>query len=52
MIAPEANVPPMIASKLLTLVTSLSTRKWSDDDVIEDIGYLKGELKTRLQGLT
>jgi V-type H+-transporting ATPase subunit H len=52
LIAPEVNVPSMIAAKLLTLVTSLSTRKWSDDDVIEDIGLLKSELKDRLEGLT
>jgi V-type H+-transporting ATPase subunit H len=52
LVAPDVNVPSMIAAKLLTLVTSLSSRKWSDDDLIEDIDYLKVELKQRLEGLT
>lgn len=52
LVAPDVNVPSMVAAKLLTLVTSLSSRKWSDDDLIEDIDYLKVELKQRLEGLT
>lgn len=51
-IAPEQNVPAMIAANLLNLVNSLSTRKWSDDDLIEDLKYLKDELWERQQGLT
>jgi len=52
LVAPDVNVPSMVVAKLLTLVTSLSSRKWSDDDLIEDIDYLKVELKQRLEGLT
>lgn len=41
----------MFAIKLLPFVTSLQTRKWSDDDITDDIAYLKDELKSRLDGL-
>jgi V-type H+-transporting ATPase subunit H len=42
----------MLVQKVLQYVKSLSNRKWSDDDVVEDINYLKSELQERLEGLT
>ncbi|KAK4688485.1 V-type H+-transporting ATPase subunit H, partial [Tremellales sp. Uapishka_1] len=51
-IAPSANLPSMFVVKLLPFVTSLQTRKWSDDEVTEDLTYVKDELKARLDGLS
>jgi len=42
----------MFVVRLLPFVNSLSERKWSDEDIVEDIGYLKDELTSRLEGLT
>lgn len=42
----------MFVVRLLPFIQSLSDRKWSDEDIVEDIGYLKEELSTRLEGLT
>ncbi|CAO1633023.1 unnamed protein product [Parajaminaea phylloscopi] len=50
--APEANAPVMLGSKLLPLVELLADRKWSDDEVVEDIEYLRGELSEKLQGMS
>lgn len=36
----------------LALSQSLKARKWSDEDVVEDLDYLVSELKGRLDGLT
>jgi len=41
----------MFTSKLLPFVTSLQSRTWSDDEIVEDLAYLKDELKGRLDGL-
>ena len=51
-IAPAQNLPSMFTSKLLPFVQSLQSRKWSDDEVVEDLAYLKEELTTRLDNLT
>lgn len=42
----------MFVVHLLPFIESLSERKWSDDDVIEDIQAVKDDLKERLDGLT
>ena len=41
----------MFTSKLFPFVLSLQSRKWSDDEVMEDLAYLKDELTKRLEGL-
>ncbi|WVF68216.1 hypothetical protein IAT40_002981 [Kwoniella sp. CBS 6097] len=51
-IAPSQNIPSMFMAKLLPFVISLQSRKWSDDEITEDLDYLKDELKTRLEGLS
>ncbi len=51
-LSPSHNISPMLVQKVLPFVKSLSSRKWSDDDIVEDITYLKTELKERLEGLT
>ncbi|KAK3815068.1 MAG: ATPase V1 complex subunit H [Benniella sp.] len=50
--APEANLAAMAAAKLLAFTENLSTRKWSDGDILEDVNYLKAELEENFQTLT
>ncbi|KAJ2931362.1 hypothetical protein H1R20_g5734, partial [Candolleomyces eurysporus] len=38
--------------RLLPYTKNLATRKWSDEDIIEDINFLKDELTTRFESLT
>jgi len=42
----------MLTSKLLPFVLSLQSRKWSDEEITDDLDYLKTELSTRLENLT
>ena len=42
----------MLVAKLLPFVNNLSTRKWSDEDIVEDVQYLKDELTANFQSLT
>ncbi|KAG8832478.1 H(+)-transporting V1 sector ATPase subunit H [Serendipita sp. 400] len=50
--APASNLPAMLVVKLLPFVKNLSTRKWTDEDIVEDIQYLKEELTANFQSLT
>ncbi|KAF9896486.1 H(+)-transporting V1 sector ATPase subunit H, partial [Lobosporangium transversale] len=50
--APEANLAAMAAVKLLTFTENLSTRKWTDGEILEDVNYLKAELEENFQTLT
>ncbi|KAF9960898.1 H(+)-transporting V1 sector ATPase subunit H [Mortierella alpina] len=50
--APEANLAAMAAVKLLNFTENLSTRKWSDVEILEDVNYLKTELEHNFQTLT
>jgi len=50
--APSANLPAMLVTGLLPFVKNLYTRKWSDEDVIEDVQFLRDELETNFQSLT
>lgn len=38
--APEANAQPMSDFKVLALAQTLSARKWTDEDLVNDITYL------------
>ncbi|KAJ9122976.1 hypothetical protein QFC24_004014 [Naganishia onofrii] len=51
-LAPSANINSMLVQKVLPLVKSFSARKWSDDEVIDDIKYLRDELEARLSNLS
>jgi V-type H+-transporting ATPase subunit H len=42
----------MFVVKLLPFVRNLAARKWSDDEVVEDIQYLNEELSAHFQNLT
>jgi V-type H+-transporting ATPase subunit H len=50
--APEANLAAMAAVKLLPFCENLSTRKWSDAEILEDVNYLKAELEENFHTLT
>jgi V-type H+-transporting ATPase subunit H len=50
--APSENLPAMLVAKLLPFATSLSSRKWSDEDIVEDVQFLRDELTARFNSLT
>ncbi|KAF8644143.1 hypothetical protein AX16_008670 [Volvariella volvacea WC 439] len=50
--APAANLPAMLVAQLLPFVKNLSTRKWTDEDILEDVVFLRDELNQRFQSLT
>lgn len=50
--APSQNLPAMLVAKLLPYVKNLSTRKWSDEEIVEDIEFLKEELTKNFESLT
>ncbi|KCV71085.1 hypothetical protein H696_02034 [Fonticula alba] len=43
--APEENIGPMMDNKLLTVCNSLSTRTFTDEDVVADLQFITEELK-------
>ena len=50
--APSQNGPVMLGSKLLPLVEILSERKWSDEELEEDLKFLASELEEKLKGMS
>ncbi|KAI9484895.1 armadillo-type protein [Zychaea mexicana] len=50
--APSENLASMLVAKLLPFTENLSTRKWSDPDILEDIDYVKERLQENFQSLT
>lgn len=50
--APSDNLPAMLVAKLLPFVKTLQSRKWSDDEIREDVDFLVDELKSSFEGLT
>jgi V-type H+-transporting ATPase subunit H len=50
--APAANLPAMLVAQLLPFAKNLCTRKWSDEDIIEDVQFLRDELNINFQSLT
>ncbi|KAF7359406.1 V-type proton ATPase subunit H [Mycena sanguinolenta] len=50
--APRDNLPAMLVAQLLPFVKNLCTRKWSDEDIVEDVQFLRDELNTNFQSLT
>lgn len=42
----------MLVAQLLPFVKNLSTRKWTDEDIVEDVQYLREELTARFDSLT
>ncbi|KAJ1961201.1 H(+)-transporting V1 sector ATPase subunit H, partial [Dimargaris xerosporica] len=50
--APQVNTPGMIVLKLPTFCDNLATRKWTDDDIKDDVDYIREDLTERLQKLS
>ncbi|KDE02395.1 V-type H+-transporting ATPase 54 kDa subunit [Microbotryum lychnidis-dioicae p1A1 Lamole] len=50
--APTENLPAMLVAKLLPFVKTLASRKWSDDEIKEDVEFLVEELTKSFEGLT
>ncbi|KAF1796618.1 armadillo-type protein [Mucor lusitanicus] len=50
--APAQNLAAMLVAKLLPFTENLSSRKWSDADILEDIDYIKERLQEDFQSLT
>ncbi|KAN0062919.1 H(+)-transporting V1 sector ATPase subunit H [Thecaphora frezii] len=50
--APEANASAMLGCKLLPLSENLLARKWSDEEVEEDLTFLRDDLAHRLKGMS
>src|ERR1700685_2819752 len=50
--APSANLPAMLVAQLLPFAKNLSARKFSDEDILEDVHFLRDELTTNFQSLT
>jgi V-type H+-transporting ATPase subunit H len=50
--APAANLPAMLVAQLLPFAKNLCTRKWSDEDILEDVQFLRDELNINFQSLT
>ncbi|PWY99308.1 ARM repeat-containing protein [Testicularia cyperi] len=50
--APDANASAMLGSKCLPLAENLLTRKWSDEEIEDDLAFIKDDLAHRLQGMT
>jgi V-type H+-transporting ATPase subunit H len=49
--APNANISAMLGCKCLPLMESLSGRKWSDEEITEDIDAVKELLSEKLKGM-
>ena len=50
--APSENLPAMLVAQLLPFSKNLSTRKWSDEDILEDVHYVRDELERNFESLT
>ncbi|KAH8833511.1 armadillo-type protein [Flagelloscypha sp. PMI_526] len=50
--APADNLPTMLVARLLPFSKNLAGRKWSDEDIVEDVQFLRDELTLNFQSLT
>ena len=50
--APKENMVPMLGAKVLDIVEQFSVRKWSDEEILDDIKELETELKRHVDLLT
>jgi V-type H+-transporting ATPase subunit H len=51
-IAPEENLSAMVVAKLLQFIKALSSRKWTDQEITEDLSFLQDELQASFDKLT
>jgi len=50
--APTENLPAMLVAKLLSLVKNLLTRKYSDEEIVDDLEFLRDELARNFESLS
>lgn len=50
--APSANLPTMLVAQLLPFAKNLCARKFSDEDILEDVQFVRDELTINFQSLT
>ncbi|SAM06095.1 hypothetical protein [Absidia glauca] len=50
--APKNNLAAMLVADLLSFVQHLASRKWSDQELIEDIEFIQEQLQENFQSLT
>jgi len=50
--APEENLPAMVVANLLNFTKALSGRKWTDQEISEDLSFLQEELQASFDQLT
>jgi len=50
--APTENLPAMLVAELLPLVKNLLTRKYSDEETVEDLEFLRDELARNFERLS
>jgi V-type H+-transporting ATPase subunit H len=50
--APNENLPAMVVAKLLQFIKALSARKWTDQEIVEDLSFLQDELQASFDQLT
>lgn len=50
--APAENLPSMLVAKLLPFCKNLATRKWTDEEILEDVTSLKDLLQQNFESLT
>lgn len=50
--AKEENITALIGSKVLNICDSLLVRKWTDQDIVEDIKSVRDELYSSIQGFS
>ena len=52
-LAPKENLPALLSARLLPLLRQFAgSKKWSDEEVKEDVDYLKEQLEDVKKGLT
>ncbi|KAI7867746.1 armadillo-type protein [Spinellus fusiger] len=51
-LAPRSNLSAMLVAKVLPFTEHLSTRKWSDQEIVQDIQMIKEALEINFQSLT
>ena len=50
--APSENLPTMLVTELLPFIRNLSTRKWSDEEIPDDLTFLKEQLTKNFESLS
>jgi len=50
--APQENLPFMLVAQLLPFIRNLLSRKWADEEILEDLQFLRDELTKGFESLS